>query len=106
MKTSLQAPIRQSVIFWTIVPFVATLVLVIFVEISGRFFSTEFSDGAAGIMFLAALVPQVAAHLSFLSAIIGVILLPFGLLVDKKLVTSLVLGLAFGIFMLHKIYLG
>jgi len=106
MRPSLQASIRQSVMFWTIAPFLVTLVFLVFVEVSGRFFSQGLSDSAAGIMFLAAFVPPIAAHLSFLSAVIGLVLLLFGLTADRRLIVSIFLGLAFGTFMLHRIYLG
>ncbi len=106
MRASFQASIRQSVMFWIIAPLLVTLVLIGFVEISGRFFSQEVSGSASGIMFLAAFVPLIAAHLSFLSAVIGLSLLFFGLTADRRLMMAIVLGLAFGSFMLHKIYLG
>jgi hypothetical protein len=106
MRASLQAAMRQSVMFWTIAPLLVTLVLIAFVEISGRFFSQGLSHSAAGIMFLAAFVPPIAAHLSFLSAVIGLILLLFGLTAERRLMMSILLGLAFGTFMLHRIYLG
>lgn len=97
--------VRQSIIFWILLPILVTALLLAFVEVSGRFFGGELSNSAVGIMFLTAFVPIVAAHLAFLSAITGLVLFPFGLRADNKLMISILLGLAFGVFMLHKMYL-
>jgi hypothetical protein len=105
MRATLQASIRQSVIFWAVSPIIVTLLVVVFIEISGRFFSEQLANSATGIMFIAAFVPLIAAHLSFFSAAAGLILLPFGLTANRGLIVSILLGLIFGVFMLHKIYL-
>ncbi|HYD61041.1 MAG TPA: hypothetical protein VEC35_11830 [Noviherbaspirillum sp.] len=106
MREPLPASVRHAIMFWILVPLFITLALLIFVEVSGRFFVNSLSDSAAGIMFLAAFVPIAAAHLSLVSAIAGLVLLLFGLRADKKLILSILLGISFGIVMLHNIYLG
>jgi hypothetical protein len=97
--------IRQTIMFWIVVPVLITIVFVTFIEITGRFFRGDVFGNAAGIIFLSGLVPIFAAHVAFLSAIFGVIGLFFGLQLDRKFLMSLLVGLAFGAFMLHRIYL-
>ncbi len=105
MKNSRSIMARQAIMFWIIVPIIITIALVAFIEIAGRLLGGDFFANAGGIMLLAGIVPIAAAHVAFLSAIAGVVGLFLGLPLDRKFIISLIAGLAFGIFMLHRIYL-
>ena len=107
MKPSRALRVRSSIMFWIIAPFLASILLVAFIEITGRFFlrGGVVGGSASGILLLSGLVPIFSAHLAFLAAIFGVIGLFFGLPPDRKFLITILIGLAFGAFMLHGIYL-
>ena len=105
MKASLLASFRAGVILFALLPILTTVVLVGFVEVSGRFFLDSVSGGAAGIVLVASVLPLVAAHVSLLSAVLGSLLLPFGYRKDRPLVMAIIAGFLFSIFVLHRIYL-
>ena len=98
--------IRRAIIFWIFAPILLSIVLIGFVEITGRFFQDNIAlaGNAWGVIFLSAIIPILAAHIAFVAAVLGLIGLFFGCPRDRNLIISIIIGFLFGFIMLYKIY--